>query len=121
MPAGTKTASSADHLTLTRSQERLVRASELIRHAPPGRIDFLHTIQCQCGIPYRNPGDEVREWDRKQGEAILRVEAGSALDPRTGQFVKLGAYSPGQRGRPQRLGRSRRRGVNDRLRSLSGR
>jgi hypothetical protein len=32
----------------------------------------------------------VREWDRKQGGAALRIEAGSAIDPQTGEFVKLG-------------------------------
>jgi hypothetical protein len=57
---------------------------------PPACIDFLHTIQCQCGIPYKNPGDHVREWDRKQGGASLRIEAGAAIDPQTGEFVKLG-------------------------------
>jgi hypothetical protein len=81
---------SPEHLTLTRKQERLIEASSSIRSYPPERIDFLHTVQCQCGIPYRNPGDAVREWDRKQGGALLRIEAGAAIDPRTGQFVKLG-------------------------------
>ncbi len=75
---------------LTRSLERLIDASAAIRAEPPERIDFLHTIQCQIGIPYKNPGDHVREWDRKQGNAALRIEAGSALDPRTGEYVKLG-------------------------------
>jgi hypothetical protein len=78
------------HLTLTRKQERLLEASDAIRADPPERIDFLHTVQCQCGIPYRNPGDAVREWDRKQGGAVLRIEAGAAIDPRSGEFVKLG-------------------------------
>lgn len=32
----------------------------------------------------------MREWDRKQGGATLRIEAGSAIDPRTGEFVRLG-------------------------------
>src|SRR5262249_30131862 len=53
-------------------------------------IDFLHTIQCQLGMPYKNPGSHVREWDRKQGNATLRIEAGSAVDPKTGNFVQLG-------------------------------
>lgn len=75
---------------LTRHRSRLVEASVAIRSEPPRRIDFLHTIQCQCGIPYRNPGDEVREWDRKQGAASLRIEAGSAIDPATGEFVRMG-------------------------------
>ena len=77
-------------LTLTRHKQKLLDASTAIRTEPPDRIDFLHTIQCQCGIPYKNPGDHVREWDRKQGNASLRIEAGSAIDPKTGEFVKLG-------------------------------
>src|SRR5205823_3374143 len=59
-------------LTLTRHQQRLFDTSVAIRGEPPERIDFLHTIQCQCGIPYRNPGEAVREWDRRQGNASLR-------------------------------------------------
>ena len=77
-------------LTLTRHQQRLLDTSTAIRGAPPERIDFLHAVQCQCGIPYRNPGENIREWDRKQGIASLRIEAGSAIDPHTGEFVKLG-------------------------------
>ena len=77
-------------LTLSRHQQRLLDTATAIRGGPPERIDFLHTVQCQCGIPYKNPGDGVREWDRKQGKASLRMEAGSAIDPRSGAFVKLG-------------------------------
>jgi hypothetical protein len=75
---------------LTHLQKRLRDVSTAILSGPPERIDFLHTVQCQCGIPYKNPGEEVREWDRKQGNASLRIEAGSAIDPRTGEFAKLG-------------------------------
>lgn len=85
-----RTTKQREHLTLTRKQEKLVETSAAIRAAQPERIDFLHTIQCQCGIPYRNPGDAVREWDRKQGDAVMRIEAGAAIDPRTGEFVKVG-------------------------------
>jgi hypothetical protein len=81
----------ADILTsLTNHQKKLISASAAIRQSPPDRIDFLHSIQCQCGIPYKNPGEGVLEWDRKQGHASLRIEAGSAIDPRTGDFVRLG-------------------------------
>jgi hypothetical protein len=69
---------------------KLIETSALIRTVKPEQIDFLHTVQCQCGIPYRNPGDAVREWDRKQGNAVMRIEAGAAIDPQTGEFVKLG-------------------------------
>jgi hypothetical protein len=77
-------------LTLTRHQQRLFDTSVAIRGEPPERIDFLHTVQCQCGIPYKNPGEHVREWDRLQGQASLRIEVGSAMDPRTSNYVKLG-------------------------------
>ena len=77
-------------LTLSRHKQRLLNTSVAIRGGPPDRIDFLHSVQCQCGIPYKNPGDGVLEWDRKQGHASLRIEAGSAIDPRTGDFVRLG-------------------------------
>jgi hypothetical protein len=77
-------------LTLTRHKQKLLDASTAIRSEPPDRINFLHAVQCQCGIPYKNPGDDVMEWDRKQGNASLRIEAGSAIDPKTGDFVKLG-------------------------------
>ena len=82
--------SPSDQLILTRKQEKLIEASAIIRAERPERIDFLHTVQCRCGIPYRNPGDAVREWDLEQGGAVLRSEAGAAFDPRTGAFVKLG-------------------------------
>ncbi len=77
-------------LMLTPQQRRLLDTSVAIRTAPPERIDFLHSVQCQLGIPYRNPGDGVREWDRKQGNASLRIEAGSVIDPATGNFVHVG-------------------------------
>ena len=51
-------------ISLTRHQEKLLDASTQIRTEPPQRVDFLHTIQCQIGLPYKNPGDEIREWDR---------------------------------------------------------
>lgn len=81
---------SVTQLSLTRHQQKLVAASSAIRSVPPEHIDFLHSVQCQCGIPYRNPGEGVLEWDRKQGNSSLRIEAGSAIDPRTGDFVRLG-------------------------------
>lgn len=75
---------------LTRLQRKLITAAADIRTARPDRIDFIHTVQAQCGLPYVNPGDGVREWDSRQGQAALRVEAGSAIDPASGQFVPLG-------------------------------
>ena len=77
-------------LILTPTQRKRFEAAADIMDRRPDRIDFLHTVQCQCGIPYGNPGDAVREWERRQGIATLRIEAGSAYDPATHQFVPLG-------------------------------
>lgn len=76
--------------TLTPIKRRLLEASSEIRMEQAKRIDFLHTVQCQCILPYRNPGDSVRVWDRKQGNATLRIKAGEALDPKTGEYQQLG-------------------------------
>src|SRR5271170_4662688 len=70
-------------------QKRRLEAATSIRLERAKQIDYLHTVQCQIGLPYRNPGDHVREWDRKQGNASLRIEAGSAINPK-GNFVHLG-------------------------------
>lgn len=53
-------------------------------------IAFQHTVFCQTGFPYRNPGDDVRKWEREQGAVSLRVEAGAAKHPKTGEWVELG-------------------------------
>lgn len=76
--------------TLTPVNRRIIEAAAEIMAERAKQIDFLHTVQCQCVLPYRNPGDSVRTWDRKQGSATLRIEAGAALDPKTGKFKELG-------------------------------
>lgn len=56
----------------------------------PDAILYSHSILCQTGLPYRDPGDDRREWERVNGAARLKVLAGEALHPRTGRFVPLG-------------------------------
>lgn len=70
-------------------QKRLIDTA--VRLADPAdEITYQHSILCQTGLPYRNPGVGVREWQREQGNASLMVEAGQAKDIETGQWVKLG-------------------------------
>ena len=61
--------------------EQVERANELA---------FQHTVFCQTGLPYRNPGDAVRVWHRRQGAVSLRIEAGAAQHPKTGDWIELG-------------------------------
>jgi hypothetical protein len=53
-------------------------------------LAFHHTVFCQTSLPYRNPGDDVRLWEREQGKVSLRVEAGAARHPKTSKWVELG-------------------------------
>jgi hypothetical protein len=68
---------------------RLIETAAAIAEAPPARVDFLHTVLAQCGLPHRNPAP-LRHWERRQGAVTLRVNAGEAIDPRTGRFLELG-------------------------------
>jgi hypothetical protein len=82
--------SEEDPRQLSLIHRRLVSRSAEIMGAPPEEITYQHTVLCQTCLPYRNPGDDVREWKRTQGNAKLLVEAGQAIDPSTDDFIKLG-------------------------------
>jgi hypothetical protein len=71
---------------LTRVQNRLLEPT------PENEVEicFQHTVLCQTGLPYRDPGEEVRLWERHQGFAALEVEAGRVLDPASGKYVNVG-------------------------------
>lgn len=74
---------------LSHTTRRLLDAAETLRRGPPFDLDFLHTVLTQTGLPFRNPGD-ARTWERQQGGAALRIEAGAVADPRTGGFRSVG-------------------------------
>jgi hypothetical protein len=74
---------------VTAIQQRLLDLATDIATSPPDDLAFSHTILCQCALPASNPSPEVLVWERRQGRATLRVEAGSAIDPHTGRFVQL--------------------------------
>ena len=76
-------------------QQRLLDMATDIATVSPDEIAFTHTVLTQTSLPASQPPDGVRIWERKQGRATLRVEAGSALNPRTGNFEQLGLpYGP---------------------------
>jgi hypothetical protein len=74
---------------LAPSKLRIVEAAVDIRETPPSQIAYQHTVLCQTCLPYRDPGDEVREWERDNGKVLLSLEAGKAMHPTQG-FVKVG-------------------------------
>jgi hypothetical protein len=73
----------------SRIQQRLIRSAVEIEAGDQDAILFQHTVFCQIGLPYRNPGDVTRVWDRENGRAALRVKAGEAHHPENG-WVELG-------------------------------
>ena len=75
--------------TMSRVHRRLIEPIETDQDNE-ARLAFQHTVFCQTGLPYRNPGDDVREWQREQGAVSLLVKAGEARNRITHQWVQLG-------------------------------
>lgn len=75
---------------LSRVKQRLIESAVQIEAEDPESITYQHTVFCQTGLPYRDPGPQVREWEREQGTASLLIEAGKAKDPDSGKWIELG-------------------------------
>jgi hypothetical protein len=56
----------------------------------PTGIVYQHSVLCQTFLPYRDPGPDVRTWERSNGFLNLKVIAGDSVDPATGEFVAVG-------------------------------
>jgi len=75
--------------TMSRVHRRLIEPLET-EQDNEARLSFQHTVFCQTGLPYRNPGDDVRLWTRKQGNTALEIQAGRLPDPATRQYADIG-------------------------------
>ena len=72
-------------------QQRLIEAAaSSIEHPYQRSILYQHSVLCQTYLPYRNPGDDTREWDRRNGDVHLEVRAGKAMDPTERHLVQVG-------------------------------
>jgi hypothetical protein len=72
-------------------QSRLLEtAARYAQEQDDQSILFQHSVFCQTCLPYRDPGDDVRIWERVNGRAHLKVLAGEALHPKEERFVELG-------------------------------
>src|SRR5512132_2593902 len=74
----------------SRVQHRLIEAAASIVENDESELCFQHTVFCQTGLPYRDPGDHVRQWQRTQGAAMLVIQAGQLLQPQKRTIVDLG-------------------------------
>jgi Plasmid encoded RepA protein len=72
--------------TMSRVHRRLIEPIETDEQ----HLSFQHTVFCQTSLPYRNPGDDVRLWQRSQGRTFLEIEAGRVLRPVQGTSVPVG-------------------------------
>ena len=75
---------------LSKVKRRLLKSSVDIEMNPPEAIAFQHTVLCQTSLPYRDPGANVFEWERKQGAVSLLVNACKVRNPDTGEWLYLG-------------------------------
>ena len=76
-------------------QRRLIEAAAEIRSDEPDDIAYQHSILCQTALPAAKPPEGALTWERRQGRATLMVQAGQALDPKTGTFTQLALpYGP---------------------------
>ena len=71
-------------------QQRLLDYAEADAGTEPTEILYQHSVLCQTCLPYRDPGDEVRLWSRRNGYVKLEVQAGRAYDSRVDDFTDIG-------------------------------
>lgn len=69
---------------ITPIKRRVIESSVLIRGRLPEELLYQHTLFCQTVLPFRDPGPDVRVWEREQGRLSLRLEAGYIKKPRSG-------------------------------------
>lgn len=75
--------------------DRLSLAAELTGRDDPSSIFYQHTVLCQTGLPYRDPGAGVLEWERVNGRVHMAVTAGKVMHPIKERLVHLGLpYGP---------------------------
>jgi Plasmid encoded RepA protein len=76
-------------------KRRLLDAACDIALGGPEELAFQHSCMAQCSLPASKPDPAVSVWDKRQGRAQLRVEAGSVIDPKTRRYVRPGLpYGP---------------------------
>lgn len=85
---------------LTKQETRQVEGwIDMFTNPPKGdEVGFTHKAFGQNCLPYNNPGDDVREYVRKNGNSGLKIEAGSIWDNDLQDFVEIGLpYGGGAR------------------------
>lgn len=74
----------------TPAQQRLIEAASLADEDAALALLYQHSALCQTFLPYRNPGDDTRTWERVNGKVHLEILAGKALHPVEERFTPVG-------------------------------
>lgn len=76
-------------------RQRLLDLAGEIATVPPDDLAFSHSVFCQTSLPSAKPPDDVLVWEHRQSRTSIRVEAGTAINPQTGEWEQLGLpYGP---------------------------
>ena len=76
-------------------RQRLLDLAGEIATAPPDDLAFSHSVFCQTSLPSARPPNDMLVWEHRQGRTSIRVEAGSAINPQTGEWEQLSLpYGP---------------------------
>lgn len=75
---------------LPREKRRRLATRESLAERRPELPDLrhIHSVLAICGLPYRRQPLDAREYERKQGQMKLIVEAGSLTSPEDGHKVQ---------------------------------
>ena len=76
-----------EHKPLTRIQERLLTP---LTEDEDSAILYQHSVLCQTCMPYRDPGNEIRAWQRSNGRVSLLIQAGTAYDASQSVWLDVG-------------------------------
>ena len=71
-------------------RQRLLDLATDIATTQSDEMTFSHTVLCQTCLPAARPPDNTSLWEVRQGRAVLQVEAGRVLNPRSGSFEEPG-------------------------------
>jgi hypothetical protein len=71
-------------------RDRLLGDPLLVSADNDNAILYQHSVLCQTSMPFRDPGEEVRLWSRKNGRVRLEIQAGRAFNGVLDDFIDVG-------------------------------
>jgi hypothetical protein len=78
-------------MTMNHQHLRLLDAAEAIRLDPDKtEAAFIARQLVQATLPHKNPGNDLLEWTRTNGNLTLSIRSGRKTDPKTGERKNIG-------------------------------